>query len=124
MLRTCLIAGAAFTLSAFLGACATDTTQTTRADGRDCFHADQVSGYSVVDDHHVAVSVGANRNYILETNWNARDLDWGTALVLQSDMSWICAGDNLGVRITGGDPVRTYWIRSVARGPDDAAQGE
>jgi hypothetical protein len=117
MLRTLLIAGAAIGLSA----CATGT-EAARADGRDCFHADEVSGYSVIDDHHVGIRVGANRNYVLETNWNVRGLDWGNAIALRSDMSWICTGENLGVRVTGGDPVRTYWIQSVSRGPDRGAE--
>lgn len=51
-----------------LAGCATPTGVESRAapPGRDCFHADAVNGYEYVDEHSVAVRVGANRALYLE----------------------------------------------------------
>ena len=119
MLRTALIA------SAFaLAACATETVDTaanTPAPDRDCFNADLVSGYSYVDEHHIAVNVGANRRYILSTGFNARELDWTQAIAIRSTNSWICTGNGLGVEIIGGERfVQRYPVNGVERAPDEA----
>lgn len=103
-----------------LAACATtEATDRQSASSRDCFNSDQVSGYSVVDDHNIAVSIGASRRYILTTNWNARDLDWTQAIAIRSATGRICTGNGLGVDLIGGDPRRTYPVSQVARAPDD-----
>lgn len=90
----------------------------TAPSGRDCFHADSVSGYEYLDEHSVAVRVGANRRYVLSTEWNARDLNWEHVIALHSTTSWICTGAGLGVEIIGGEPRRHYPVSSVARAPD------
>ncbi|MGD9981030.1 MAG: DUF6491 family protein [Hyphomonadaceae bacterium] len=107
-----------------LAACASDGAATQSASARDCFRSETASGYSIVDDHTVSVRVGASRNYILRTNWNARDLDWTQAIALRSSTGLICTGNGLGVSIAGGDPVRTYPVHSIERAPgDEATQG-
>ena len=117
MLRTAILAAALV-----LGACATQEAadQTTPPADRDCFNASTVNGYSYVDENHIAVSVGANRRYILTTLFNARDLDWTQAIGLRSTSSWICTGNGLGVEVIGGRPQRTYPISGIERGPDEA----
>jgi len=115
-------------LALALGACAqTGETPTASAspDGRDCFSADNISGYNVIDDHTVSVSVGASRHYLLRTNWNARDLDWTNAIAIRSTANWICTGNGLGVQVIGGEPRRTYPIVEITRAPEPApaAQG-
>ncbi len=105
-----------------LSACAaTPHTVSANAAERDCFFAESVSGYSVVDDHNVRVNVGASRAYILSTNWNARDLDWTQTIAIRSTLGRICTGNGLGVDIIGGDPRRTYPITSIARAPEEPA---
>jgi hypothetical protein len=105
--------------AAGLVACAA-TTETAGGPpaGRDCFNQDAVTGYSVIDDHTIGVSVGANRRYIFTTDWNASDLDWTQAIAIRSDSSWICTGNGLGVEIIGGEPRRTYPVDNIARAPD------
>ncbi|MBN8607039.1 MAG: hypothetical protein J0L81_08995 [Caulobacterales bacterium] len=105
-----------------LAGCATPTGVESRAapPGRDCFHADAVNGYEYVDEHSVAVRVGANRRYILSTEWNARDLNWEHVIAIRSTTSWICTGAGLGVEIIGGEPRRHYPISSIARAPDQS----
>lgn len=121
MLRTLIPAFAALALAA----CATaEQSQTAAAPDRDCFRASQVNGFSTIDNDHIRVSVSANRNYILTTMFNARDLDWSHAIAVRSANGWICTGNGLGVEIIGGDPQRTYPITQVEREPDtNAAQG-
>ncbi len=104
-----------------LGACATQPNQASTAApaDRDCFNADMVSGYSYIDEHNVAVRVGANRRYILGTEWNARDLNWEHAIAIRSTTSWICTGNGLGVTIIGGEPQRHYPVTSITRAPEE-----
>jgi hypothetical protein len=85
------------------------------AGDRDCFATSAINGYNVADDHNVVVRVGASRNYNFSLDWNARDLDWTNAIAIQSDTSFICTGNGLGVRIIGGDPRRDYYVREITR---------
>jgi hypothetical protein len=121
MLRSILLAGVLA-----LSACASTTGPTasaTQPGGRDCFRSTDVSGYNVVDDHHVSLSVGARRHYILTTDWNVRDLNWSEQIALHSGIGWICTGNGLGVEVSGGQPHRTYPVSGIARAPDPAPQG-
>jgi hypothetical protein len=103
-----------------LAACAsTDAADGQSASSLDCFRSEQVSGYSVIDDHNIGLSVGASRRYVLTTGWNARDLDWTQAIALRSATGRICTGNGLGVQIIGGDPRRTYPVTQISRAPDD-----
>lgn len=101
-----------------LAACAT-TGEQASTEGRDCFYASNVTGYNMIDDRHVGVSVGANRHYVLETMFNANELDWTQAIALRSTTGQICTGSGIGVDIIGGEPRRTYPIVSISRAPDE-----
>jgi hypothetical protein len=116
MVRAALIALAGLGLAA----CAS-TTETAASGGgdRDCFRSEHVSGYSIVDDNHVRITIGASRNYILTTMFNARDLDWTHAIAIRSSTGFICTGNGLGVELIGGEPRRNYPISSIERAPDD-----
>ena len=103
-----------------LAACASTETGDTAAapEGRDCFNADNVSGYTYIDNQHVGISVGANRKYILTTMFNARDLDWTQAIALRSTSSWVCTGNGLDLQLhTRGPLHQTFAITNVARAP-------
>jgi hypothetical protein len=91
----------------------------------DCFRSADARGFNVIDDTHIGLSVGANRDYVLTTMWNARDLDWTQAIGIRSSTGRICVGNGLGVELIGGDPRRTYPVVSIARAPEEepAAQG-
>lgn len=108
-----------------LAACAsTDGASNQTASSSDCFQSDQVNGYSVIDNNHIKLSVGANRDYILTTLWNARDLDWTHAIAVRSATGRICTGNGLGVELIGGDPRRNYPVSEIARAPaDETVQG-
>jgi hypothetical protein len=119
-LRTVLLAATA----AGLAACATEQSASTEPrENRDCFQSRSVSGFSVVDEHNVRISVGASRSYTMHTNWNVNDLDWTQAIALRSDSSWICTGNVFGqVEVTGGSLGRTFPIQTITRDPDPAGQ--
>lgn len=110
-----------------LAACATGGEQTTASatsGGSDCFRSEQVRGFSVIDNRHVGISVGASRQYVLTTAFNSSDLDWSNAVAIRTTTGRICTGNGLGVELIGGDPPRNYPIVSIARAPEDqAAQG-
>jgi len=120
MIRSALLATAALALSA----CASTATENADAtpSGRDCFRAESVSGYSVIDEHNIRVTVGASRTYTLTTTWNVNDLDWSNAIALRSPTSWVCEGRTPGVEVTGGPLQRTFPIQSVTRDPPPPAQ--
>lgn len=124
MLRKGFIAFASLALAA----CATQPTDgstATTAASNDCFRSEDAHGFTMADEHHIRVHVGASRNYILGTTWNARDLNWTEALAIRSATGRICTGNGLGVEVIGGEPRRTYPITSIERAPDDTppAQG-
>lgn len=104
-----------------LAACASSdgAEQSAGASSNDCFRSEDVRGFSVIDNTHIGFRVGANRNYVLTTMWNARDLDWTQAIAIRSSTGRICTGNGLGVELIGGDPRRTYPIVSIERAPGD-----
>jgi hypothetical protein len=122
MFRTALFAAAALALSA----CTSTEGATQSADAmpgnRDCFRSDAVSGFNVVDNNNIRVTVGANRHYILSTTWNVSDLDWSNAMALRSPTGWICVGSTPGVEVIGGRPARNFPIQTVSRAPDPPGQ--
>lgn len=104
-----------------LVACASDPgADHSAAASNDCFRANDVNGYSVIDDRHVGISVGVSRRYVLTTMWNANDLDWTTAIAIRTAAGRVCTGNDLGVELIGGEPRRTFPIVSIERAPDEA----
>lgn len=123
MLRTTLIAAVA---ALSLGGCAS-TTQAASAEApaeRDCFRTLDVRGYGVLDDHRIRARVSTTREYILTINQNVRDLDWTHAIGIESGTSFICVGNGLGVRVSGGDPPVSYPVIRIERAPrENAVEG-
>lgn len=118
MLRTTLLAGLALTLAACAAAGTQTTASATAPSGRDCFRNEDINGFNVEDENRVRIRVGANRNYFLTTDWNARQLSWSHVLAIRSQTGWICTGSPMDVRIVGSQPVRSYYITNIERGPD------
>lgn len=108
-----------FAIAALLTAACSTASQDQATAGRDCFRSDDVRTYEIIDDNHIRMEVGHNRNYVLTTMWNARDLDWTQAIAIRSSTGWICVGNGLGVELIGGEPRRTYPVVSIERAPDD-----
>lgn len=118
MFRAIMLGAAALALSG----CAT-AESTESASTRDCFRALDVSGYGIVDQHNVRVTVSPQREYILTIPGNTRDLDWTHAISIRSVTSFICVGDHPNVQLMGGDPPMPYQVTHIARAPQTAPAG-
>jgi hypothetical protein len=111
MFRTALAATAALMISA-CAAPGDSAYQSASADGRDCFPTQSINGFTVVDEHHVRVRVGANRYYLLTLDWNAHNLDWDQRVALRTDRGFICTGGGAAdVEVVSSD--RTYAVVGV-----------
>lgn len=105
-----------------VSACATGTAEQQASSGapRDCFLSSQVRGFNPVDGHHIRISVGANDQYLLSTEWNAYDLQYAEHIALRSSTGTICTGNGLGVEVIGGDNHQHFPISAITRVPDTA----
>lgn len=119
MLRIGLFASAAL----ILAACASSEANTAATGDRDCFRDVQVHGFNVIDRSTVQVNVGANRRYLLTTNWQTSNLNFSEHIAIRSSTGYICTGNGLGVEIVGGEPVQAYPIVAIARAPESTPQG-
>lgn len=88
----------------------------------DCFRSSEVTGYGVVDEHHVRLSVGT-RDYIFTIVGNSRDLDWNHAISVRSITTFICTGNGTGVQLMGGEPPVPTQVTMIERGDHPAPQG-
>jgi hypothetical protein len=106
-----------------VSACATGAAEQQQAGasaGRDCFLSSQVRGFNPVDAHHIRISVGANDQYLLTTEWNAYDLQYAEHIALRSTTGTICTGNGLGVDVMGGANHQRFPISAITRVPDTA----
>ncbi len=119
MLKTLTLAASMLALASFANA--QPAPAPTR--GSDCFLSTHYLTYSYIDAHHISIHYGPSRDYLLTTDWDARDLRWVEALAVRSRGSdWICTGNGLGVEIIGGHMRQTYPVSSITRMPPPAAQ--
>ena len=118
MLRRVFLAGLAVALSACATAGTTTQASAEAPANRDCFRNEDINGFRVIEDNLVRVRVGVSRTYDMTTDWNARQLSWDHVLAIRSQSGWICTGSPLDVRIVGSQPVRSFYITSIERGPD------
>jgi hypothetical protein len=86
-------------LAATLAACTANQTprsQSAAAFGRTCFNASTVNSFHAVDRDTVIVTVGANRNYLLDVLGTCPDINWSLRVGLRSTggSSWVCQGQD------------------------------
>ena len=80
---------------AVTAACTTGSqpSGTATREGRQCFRASEVNGFTAVDDRTVNVHTGVNDVYRLELFGYCPDVDWTQAIAIRSrGSSWICQG--------------------------------
>jgi hypothetical protein len=83
---------------------------------RDCFWANDVNGYTVVDDRTVDVSVGANRVYRLTLFSDAHDIDFGHTIAIESRGGLsICSGLDATIIVPSTIGPRRYPVTKVRR---------
>lgn len=123
MIRT-ILAAAALALSA--GCAATQQSTADARAGRDCFNANSISGFGVIDARTVRVDVGPSRAYALTLFSNASELRFNERIGVEASPSdWVCVGDGVtGLTVHSFDrPVRRSWpVTAVARLPETAPQ--
>lgn len=110
-----------FATALLLGACAGAGGQSS-AD-HDCFRGESVNGFNVIDRDTIEIRVGASDRYVLTTSWPTSNLDFSQRIALRSSTGFICTGSGVGVEIIGGEPLTHYPIQSIARAPEQPAQG-
>ena len=73
---------------------------------RQCFRAQDVNGFTPVDQDTVDVNVGAGRVFRLELAMDCRDVNWSQRIAIRSrGSSWICTGRALDAELIVPDAI-------------------
>lgn len=93
-LRTFVASAVTAVLGVAVSACAPKPAPEMAAvDGRQCFFADRIDGFTAVSDRIINVSVGASEVYQLELFGVCPNVDWASRIaVVSQGSSWICSG--------------------------------
>lgn len=112
-----LIASAA--VLAFLGAApafAAYKPEKPKPDRSQCFRADDINGFSVVDDQTVDVSIGPRNVWRLTLFSPARDIDTAQRIAVEArGSSWVCQGMDATVIAPGPIGVQRYPVTAVRK---------
>ena len=109
-----LIASAA--VLAALSAAPAFAAEQTQPDRTECFRADEVNGFSVIDNRTVDVSIGPRDVWRLTLFSKARDID--TALnisVAARTGSWVCQPTDATVIAPGPFGVQPYAVSAIRK---------
>ncbi|KQW70974.1 hypothetical protein ASE17_15310 [Phenylobacterium sp. Root77] len=102
-----------------LGACTTSTPSAETAAAsptRNCFWANSANSFNAVDDQTVYVRVGVRDVYRLDLFTRCPDVDWNTAIALQSrGGSSICSGLDATVLTKGPFGPQRCQVRTVTK---------
>jgi hypothetical protein len=109
-----------------IASCATACTaegaphgQTAAATGQRCFNASTVNDFHTVDRHTVIVTVGVNRNYLLDILGTCPDIDWSLRIGLRSTggSNWVCQGQDAELLVpspTGVERCPVLGVRALS----------
>ena len=77
--------------------------QSATGSGRQCFNASTVNGFHAIDRDRVIVTVGANRNYLLDVLGTCPDINWSFRVGLRSTggSNWVCQGQDAEFFVPG-----------------------
>ena len=108
---------AAIGLAGLATACAPNPApETAMAEGRQCFHADRITGFRAVSDRIVNVSAGANEVYQFELFGTCPEVDWANQIaVVSRGSSWICSGLDATIIAPSSTGPQRCAVRSVTR---------
>lgn len=108
-------------IAAALGATAALSVQpleAVAAPERECFNADNVSGFSAYDDEAIYVRVSRKKVYRLEILGNCPNVDWSQRIGLDSRVGgFVCVGSDVDLIVPQdgmGGPIRCA-VRAVSR---------
>lgn len=122
MLRIPALA-AAFAVTAACTPSQPPQAQSAAASGRQCFNASTVNGFHAIDRDRVIVTVGANRNYLLNVLGTCPDINWSFRVGLRSTggSNWVCQGQDAEFFVpgpTGIDRCPVLGVRALT--PEEA----
>lgn len=83
---------------------------------RSCFRADDVSGFNVVDDKTVDVSINAKTVYRLTLFSRSPDIDWTQRIGVRARSgAWICQGMDAEIIVPGAIGPTTFPVTDVRK---------
>lgn len=83
---------------------------------RACFRASDVSGFNVVDDQTVDVSISPRNVYRLTLFAPSRDIDWTMQIGIEARGGpWVCTGMDATLIIPEGVGVQRYPVTKVRK---------
>ncbi|UAL10038.1 DUF6491 family protein [Caulobacter segnis] len=83
---------------------------------RSCFRAGDVSGFNVVDDKTVDVSINSKTVYRLTLFSRSPDIDWTQRIGIKArGSSWICQGLDAEIIVPGSIGPTTYPVTEVRK---------
>lgn len=95
---------------------AADKAEKPKPDRSQCFRADDINGFSVVDDQTVDVSIGPKNVWRLSLFAPARDLDTTLRIAVESrGSSWVCQGMDATVIAPGPIGPERYPVTAVRK---------
>lgn len=88
-----IVPAAALGLFLATAACAPQPPMSSGSPARQCFRAQEVNGFSAVNDRQVNLRVGVNDIWQLDLFARCPEVDWSMKLGIESrGSSWICSG--------------------------------
>jgi RES domain-containing protein len=110
------------------GACtAASEPQTAAAsrEGRQCFRAQDVNGFTARNEREVDVTVGANNVYRLELMGRCPDVDWSQTIAIEArGSSWICSGLDAELIVPTAIGPQRCPVTAIRRIPDEQLRAE
>lgn len=108
--------------TAVTAACTTESppSRTAAREGRQCFRASEVNGFTALDDRTVNVHVSVNDVYRLELFGYCPDVDWTQAIAIRSrGSSWICQGFDAELFVPSTIGTQRCAVRTVRKLTDE-----
>jgi hypothetical protein len=83
---------------------------------RACFRASDVSGFNVVDDQTVDVSISPRNVYRLTLFAPSPDIDWTLQIAIEArGGSWVCAGADATIIVPEAIGIQRYPVTKVRK---------
>lgn len=122
-MRVLIASAAVLAVLSAAPAFAADKEAKPKPDRSQCFRADDINGFSVVDDQTVDVSIGPKNVWRLTLFSPARDLDTTLRIAVEArGSSWVCQGMDATVIAPGPIGPERYPVTAVRKlTPDELA---
>ncbi len=117
---------AAFALLAACADAGDPASASTQRSERQCFRAEQVNGFSAIDDDTVRVHVGANDVYELELFGPCQDVDWAERIAIRATggSNWICRDIDAELIVPSAIGPSQCQVSGLRKVPDEELEAE